>query len=197
MAELDATTTTEQTEQTETDVQAQENTEPANTPENAEIARLKAELAKQKAAIDKATKEAGDAKKALRAKQSAEEAAAEAEKERQEALEKELAELRKERAVAVSSKRIFTFVQDEATATGIAEALYNGEDVDLAVDLFSKAWTAREKALKLEYGKVPAPGVGSADGPTISREQLNGMGYKERLEFATKHPDEYQKLMGR
>lgn len=167
------------------------------TNDNAEIARLKAELAKQKAAMDKATKEAGDYKKQLRARQSAEEAAAEAEKERQEAMEKELAELRKERAVANTSKRVFTFIQNEAVATEIANALYGAEDVDAAIDAISKAWAGREKALKIEYGRVPAPGVGSGDGPTITKEQLDAMTLAERVEFSNKHPDEYRKLMGR
>ena len=45
-----------------------ENIEPAEAVENPEIAKLKAELAKAKAATDKATKEAGDYKKQLRAK---------------------------------------------------------------------------------------------------------------------------------
>ena len=167
------------------------------TNDKAEIARLKAELAKQKAAMDKATKEAGDYKKQLRARQSAEEAAAEAEKERQEAMEKELAELRKERAVANTSKRVFTFIQNEAVATEIANALYGAEDVDVAIDAISKAWAGREKALKIEYGRVPAPGVGSGDGPTITKEQLDAMTLSERVEFSNKHPDEYRKLMGR
>lgn len=140
--------------------------------DNAEIARLKAELARQKAAMDKATKEAGDAKKALRARQTAEEAAAEAEKERQEAIEKELNELRKERAVAQTSKRVFTFVQDEKTATSIAEYLYGAEDSEAAIDAFSKAWAAKEKALKLEYGKIPAPGVGSPDGTPMTKAEI-------------------------
>lgn len=165
--------------------------------ESAEIARLKAEMAKQKAALDKATKEAGDYRKQLRAKQTAEEAAAETEKEQREAIEKELAELRKDKAVATASKRVMAFVTDEQVATNIAEALYGAADIDLAIDTIAKAWTAKEKALKLEYGRIPAPGVGSTDGPTTTKAQLDAMGYKERLDFANKHPDEYNKLMGR
>lgn len=165
--------------------------------ENAEIARLKAELAKAKAATDKAAKEAGDFRKQLRARQTAEEAAAEAEKERQAAIEQELQELRKERAVANSSKRIMTFVGDESVATNIAEALYGAADIDLAIDTISKAWTAKEKALRIEFGKVPPPGIGISDGPSITKEQLSQMTYRERVEFSQKHPDEYNRLMGR
>lgn len=162
-----------------------------------EIARLKAELAKAKAATDKATKEAGDYKKALRAKQTAEEAKAEEDAERHAAMEKELNELRKEKAVATTSRKVFAFVQDEQTANSVAEFLYGAEDVEAALDAIQKAWNAREKALRVEYGRIPAPGAGGNDGSSITREQLDKMTYMERNEYATKHPDEYNKLMGR
>lgn len=168
-----------------------------STNDSAEVARLRAEIARQKAAIDKATKEAGDAKKALRAKQTAEEAQAEIDKERQEAIERELKELRQEKAVSTNARKIMGFIPDEAVATSIATSLYGAGDVDAAIDEIKKAWVAREKALRMEYGKVPAPGVGSGDGPTITLEQLNKMKYVDRVEFRNKHPEEYQKLMGR
>mgnify|MGYP002855412937 CR=1 FL=1 len=188
MAELE-TTVNEVTENTET--------ETVETGENTELAKLKAELAKQKAALDKATKEAGDAKKALRAKQSAEEAAAEEAKEAQEARDKELAELRKKFAVAETSKKVMSFIGDEATASTVAEYLYGAEDVDAVLTAFQKAWATKEKALRLEFGKIPAPGIGGADGPTITKVQLDSLNYMDRLKFATEHPDEYNKLMGR
>lgn len=193
MAETETTNTTE-TQATEEVVNEKQATP---EPDNAEIVKLRAQLAQQKAALDKATKEAAENKRALRAKQTAEEQAAEIEKERQEAIEKELNELRKERAVANTSKRIMSFVADEAIATGIAEALYGAEDIDLAIDTINKAWTAKEKALRAEFGKIPAPSIGDADGVTITKAQLDGMGYKDRLDFSQKHPDEYRRLMGR
>ena len=178
--------------------------EVVNTPENAnsvdesaEIARLKAELAKANNKNDALAKENAEQKKTIRAKQSAEEAAAEAEKERQEAIEKELADLRRERAVANTSKKVFTFVQDEQISTDVAEYLFGAEDVDSALDAISKAWNAREKKLRLEYGKIPSPGIGSGNGPTITREELDKMSYVQRVEFANKNPAEYEKLMGR
>lgn len=190
MAELE-TTVTENTENTETKVNEVEQNE------NPEIAKLKAELAKQKAALDKATKEAADSKRALRAKQSAEEAAAEEAKEAAEARDKELADLRKKFAVAETSKKVMGFVGDEQTASAVAEYLYGAEDIDAALAAFNKAWTAKEKALRLEYGKIPAPGVGSGEGSTITKAQLDAMTYTQRLEFANKYPDDYNKLMGR
>jgi len=186
------------TETIETGTVTDTNTEVTpESEENAELAKSRAEMVKLKAALDKATKEAAESKRALRAKQTAEEAAAEAEKERQATIEQELAELRKERDVGIATKRLMSFVQDEKMATGIAEALYGAADIDLAVDTLNKVWQAREKALKLEYGRVPPPGVGATDGPTITKEQLDAMGLMERFDFANKHPDEYNKLMGR
>lgn len=172
-------------------------TEPTETPESAEIAKLKADLAKQKAAMDKATKEAADYKKQLRAKQSAEDIAAEEAREAAEARDKELADLRKRFAVAETSKKVMAFIGDEATATSVAEYLYGAEDVDAVLTAIQKAWTAKEKALRIEYGKIPAPGVGNGDGPIITKEELDGLGYMDRLKFATEHPDEYNRLMGR
>lgn len=188
------TTVIEATEASET---VETSTEPTESAESVELAKLRAEMAKQKAALDKATKEAAESKRALRAKQSAEEAAAEEAKEAAEAQAKELAELRKRFAVAETSKKVMGFVGDEATANTVAEYLYGAEDVDAALTAIQKAWLAKEKALRLEYGKIQAPGVGAGDGPTLTKEQLDVMTYTQRLEFANQHPDEYERLMGR
>jgi len=193
MAELDTNAIAEVNE-TEN---ATETNETGNTSENEALAKLRADLAKQKAALDKATKEAADYKKALRAKQSAEEVAAEEKRISDEARDKELADLRKRFAVAETSKKVMGFVSDEQTASAIAEDLYGAEDADAALTAIQKAWTAREKALRAEYGKIPAPGAGGSDGPTVTREQLDGMTYLQRNEFARKNPDEYNRLMGR
>lgn len=176
---------------------AAETTETEESTENTELARLRAEFAKQKLALDKATKEAAAAKRSLRAKQTEEEIAAEEKRLQDEAKDAELAELRKRFAVAEMSKKVMGFVGDESTANVVAESLYGAEGVDTALAAISKAWTAREKALRLEYGKITAPGVGGSDGPTITKEQLAEMSYKDRLQFATEHPDEYNKMMGR
>lgn len=169
----------------------------ANVDIAAEIARLRSELAKAKAATDKATKEAGDYKKQLRSKMSADEAAAEEKRAADEARDKELNELRKRFAVAETSRKVMALGGDETASAKIAEYLYGAEDPDAALAAIQKIWTAREKAIRLEFSKIPAPSAGSTDGPTITREQLAGMGYKDRVEFARKNPDEYNKLMGR
>ena len=169
--------------------------DPAN--ESAELAKLRAEMAKQKAALDKATKEAAESKRALRAKQSAEEIAAEEKRIADEARDNELNELRKRFAVAENSKKIMAFVGDEKVSTSVAEFMFGAADVDAAIDELNKAWIAREKKLRAEFGRLPAPGAGGSDGPTITQEQLSAMTYTERVKFANDHPTEYNKLMGR
>ena len=198
MAELETTVTEIGTDvgtegkDTDIGIQAPE------TSESAELAKLKADFAKQKAALDKATSEAASMKKQLRAKQSAEEIAAEEAKALQESMEEELKQLRKEKAVGLTTAKLMPIVGGDATLAGeIAEYLYGAEDSDAALAALGKAWAAREKALKLEYGKIPAPGVGNSDGPTFTKQQLDGLTYMERVKFATEHPDEYNKLMGR
>ena len=180
------------------EIDKNENFDDVKTSEDvAELAKLKAELAKSKAALDKATKEAAENKRALRAKQSAEEIAAEEKRIADEERDKELNELRKRFAVAETSKKVMAFVGDETVSTTVAEYLYGAEDIDGAIDAISKEWIAREKKLRMEFGRLPAPGVGSTEGSTVTKEQLNAMSYTERVNFANTHPDEYNKLMGR
>ena len=191
MAELENTVeTTETTAPEQNETQAPE-------VESAELAKLRAEFNRIKAANDKLSNENAEKTKALRAKQSAEEVAAEEAKALQQSMEEELKQLRKEKAVAATTAKLVPVVGDGDVATKVAEYLYGAEDVDAALVEISKAWTAREKALRLEFGKVPSPGVGGSDGVSITKAQLDAMGYKERVKFANEHPDEYNKLMGR
>ena len=164
---------------------------------SSEIAKLRAEVARQKAALDKATKEAGDYRKQLRAKQSEEEIAAAEKQVADEERDRKLAEYEKRFTVAEASKKIMSFVGDEKISTTLAEFLFGAANVDSAVEELNKAWIAKEKKLRAEYGRITAPGVGGTDGGTITKEQLDMMTYTERIKFATNFPDEYEKLMGR
>jgi len=129
----------------------------------AEVEKLKADLARQKDALDKATKEAAGYKRDLRAKQTQEEIDAANKKEAEEKAAKELEDLRKEVARAKSTKSVMSKLSvDEDTAGKIAECMVGCEDVDNALMLIQKAWTAKEKALRLEFGKIPGPGAGGS-----------------------------------
>lgn len=140
-----------------------EATEAVDTNTNDEVERLKGELARYKAAVDKATKEASESKKALRARQTAEEIAAEEKRMADEARDNELADLRKRFAVAEIGKKVMALGGDVDASGRIAELLYGAEDVDGALSEIGKLFTAREKALRLEFGRIPAPGVGGTD----------------------------------
>ena len=134
--------------------------DPSET-QNAEIARLKAEMAKQKAALDKATKEAGDARKALKAKMTQEEIDAEEKKAADEKAAQELETLRREVAKGKTVKTVMGKLGlDEEAAGNLADHLYGAADVENALLEIQKAWQAKEKALRLEFGKIPAPGAG-------------------------------------
>ena len=139
---------------------------------NAEIARLKSDLAKQKSALDAATSEAGKYRKELKSKMTQEQIA---ESEKQEAAEKaakELADLRKEVAKGKTIKSVMGKLGiGEEDAGELAEHLYGAENIETALLLIQKAWTSKEKALRLEFGKVPPPGAGGANGEDAEEQR--------------------------
>jgi len=126
-----------------------------------QIEKMKIDMAKQKEALDKATSEAGKYRKELQAKKTQEEIDADAQKEAAEKAAARLAELEREVAMTKSSKAVMSKLGvDEATAGKIAECLIGCENVDNALLLIQQAWTAKEKALRIEFGKIPGPGTG-------------------------------------
>lgn len=130
----------------------------------AQLEQMKADMAKQKAALDAATSEAGKYRKELRAKQTQEEIDAANKKEAEEKAAARLQELEREVARAKSTKSVMAKLSvDEDTAGKIAECLSGCEDVDNALLLIQKAWEAKEKKLRLEFGKIPGPGAGGSN----------------------------------
>lgn len=130
----------------------------------AQIEQLKADMAKQKAALDAATSEAGKYKKELRQKQTQEEIDAANKKETEEKQAARLQELEREVARAKSTKSVMAKLGVEEDAAGkIAECLVGCEDVDNALLLIQKSWEAKEKKLRLEFGKIPGPGAGGSN----------------------------------
>lgn len=158
------TETTETVVETEQQTGTETETKEQNTGSE-ELAKLRAELARQKDAINRATKEAADYKRQLRAKQSEEEIAAEEKKAADEATKQELEALRKEVANAKTIKSVMSKLgTDEEVSGKIAEYLYGAEDAEALLVEVQRAWAAKEKSIRLEFGKIPAPGVGSANG---------------------------------
>lgn len=138
----------------------------------AQMEQMKAEMDRMKAALDKATHEAadnkrqlGEAQKQLKAKMTQEEIDAANKKEADEKAAKELEDLRKEVAKAKNTKSVMGKLNvDEDTAGKIAESLIGCENIENALLLIQQAWTAKEKALRIEFGKIPGPGSGGNGG---------------------------------
>lgn len=170
---------------------------------HAEIDRLKAEVAKQKAAFDKAAHEASDFKKqmnesknALKAKMTQEEIDAQAKQEADEKAARELEELRKEVAKGKTVKAVMGKLGlDEDAAGNLADHLYGAADMENALLEIQKAWQAREKALRLEYGKVTGPGTGadsnSPEAQAVRRATELGKARKAQNDQAQKAMDAY------
>ena len=157
----------------------------------ATIARLEAEAAKNKSALDKATKEAGDARKALKAKMTQEEIDAAAKQEAADKAAKELDDLRKEVAKGKTVKTVMGKLGlDEESAGNLADHLYGAADIDNALLEIQKAWQAKEAALKKEYGKITGPGAGadsnSPEAQGIARAKAIGQQQKAVSEQAQK-----------
>lgn len=129
---------------------------------NAEIARLKAEIAKQKNAITDATKEAAKYKRELQSRKTQEEIDADAKAEAAEKTAKELEELRKQVAKGNTVKTVMGKLGlDEEAAGNLADHLYGAADIDNALLEIQKAWQAKEAALRKEFGRVTGPGAGA------------------------------------
>ena len=165
---------------------------------NAEIARLNAEMAKQKAALDKATHEASAANKALKAKMTQEEIDAAAKQEAEEKAAKELDDLRKEVAKGKTVKTVMGKLGlSEEAAGNLADHLYGAADIDNALLEIQKAWQARETALKKEYGRVTGPGAGadsnSPEAQAIRRATEFGKNRNAQNEQAQKAMQSYMR----
>lgn len=170
--------------------------EEPKTDWEAELKKLQAENAKLKFANDNLSKENAEQKRTIRASKTAEEQRAEEEREAKEAIKVELETLRKQSAVGAISKKALAFLGDEKTADAVANALYGAEDADAALDTFQKAWAEREKKLRLEYSKLPAPAAGDGS-VSVTKEEIQKMSYLDRLYFQQNYPEAYNNAMKR
>jgi len=177
---------------------AEDGTDSTPDAKDAEIARLKAEMARQKASLDKATSEAGNLRKELRSKMTQEQIDASEKKEAEEAQAKRIAELERQVARADTVKSVMGKLGlDEGTAGNLADHLYGASDIDNALLEIQKAWQAKEKALKLEYGKITGPGAGadsnSPEAQAIKRAAEIGKARNAQNEQAQKAMSAYMR----
>ena len=163
----------------------------------AQIEQMKADLAKQKEALNKATHEASEAKKSLKAKMTQEEIDAANKKEADEKAAQELENLRKEVSRAKNTKSVMGKLNvDEETAGKIAESLMGCENIDNALLLIQRAWTAKEKALRIEFGKIPGPGQGGGSEEDAAEKAAIELGKKLGRERADANKSVAEVLKG-
>lgn len=103
----------------------------------ADLAKERANSAKLKNSLDKASSEAADYKKRLRAKQTAEETEEESRKEAEAQKEARIKELEKQVALTNATNRYINIGMDSATALDVATKELEG-DHDAVTDAFKK-----------------------------------------------------------
>ena len=181
----------------ETEVQETETEETTDQKESIEdrLATLMAENAKLKREKDKASSDAAKYKKEAMANKSESEQRAIEKAEADAKIQEELAELRKESAINKFEKNFVALGYSEEMAKQAAEAQYEGNN-DILFQLQKKFLTEKEKSIKAQLMKtMPAPSIGNDDSISVTKEEFNAMGYKERLDLANKHPRVYEQLV--
>ena len=194
-------TETQEVQETETTVEAEvqetgaeETTEPKKSIEDM-LSELMAENAKLKREKDKASSDAAKYKKEAMANKSESEQKAIEKAEADAKIQEELAELRKESAINKFEKNFVALGYSEDMAKQAAEAQYEG-NYDIMFQLQKKFLTEKEKSIKSQLMKtMPAPSIGNDDSISVTKEEFNAMGYKERLDLANKHPRVYEQLV--
>ena len=145
---------------------------------------------------DKAASETANYKKQLRANMSEAEQKAAADAEKYAEIVAERDKLKAEKMIAENAKGLVAIGYDDALATEVATALYNG-DSETVIKAQAKFVDAQKKAAIAEKVKgTPAPPAGGGGDNVITKEKLRAMSPGERYEFSQKNPEEYKKLYG-
>lgn len=161
----------------------------------AEIAQLKADMARNKNSLDKALKEKGEITKRLREKQTEEEAKAEEEAERAER------EAEKDKIIAKYEAKAM-FAEMGLSGKDLEDAVNAKADGDektvysIIVRYFENKYETALKTEKSEWlGSRPQVnvGVGSAS-TTLTQEQFDKMSYKDKVELYNKDRETYDRF---
>ena len=163
-----------------------------------ELAQLKADMARNKNALDKALREKGEITKKLREKQTAEEAEAEAKAEAEAARAEREAEMEKKIAT-YEAKSMFAEMglvgKDLDTAV---QAKIDGDEktvYSVIVKYFENKYESALKTKESEWlGNRPQVNVGVGESTALTKEQFDNMTYKEKVELKNKDIETYNKL---
>ena len=146
--------------------------------------------------LDEVMSEAAGYKKQIRANMTEAEQKAAADAEKYAEIVAERDKLKAEKMIAENAKGLVAIGYDDALATEVATALYNG-DSETVIKAQAKFVDAQKKAAIAEKVKgTPAPPAGGGGDNVITKEKLRAMSPGERYEFSQKNPEEYKKLYG-
>lgn len=196
------TSTPAEPEVTSTDKGKAESTPEAETPKVedllAEMAQMKADMARNKNALDKALREKGEITKKLREKQTAEEQEAEAKAEAEAARAEREAE--KDKIIAQYEARAM-FAEMGIQGKDLEEAVNAKVEGDektvysIIVKYFENKFETALKTEKSEWlGNRPQVNVGVGSNTTLTKEQFNQMSYKDRVELYNTDIETFKRL---
>ena len=150
----------------------------------------------QKSAFDKTASELAETKRQLKAKMSEEE---QKEAERQaeaQALQEELETLRKEKTVSTLRAEYVSLGYSAELAAKAAKAKVDG-DTKTELETMKAFLDAQKQAyIKEALEGTPRPPAGNPDGASITKEQVNEMGYSEWLKLYNEQPTLYKQFTG-
>ena len=159
----------------------------------AELERLKGENAKLKNAQSNASADAAKYKRALNERMSEQEREATATKELIEQLKADNAALKRSQTLAEQKAGYIGLGFDAVIADKAAAAFYD-QDFSTFTGVLKDFLTAHDKALMADALKqTPRPGIGGTE-QTITREQLDAMGYADRVKLYTEQPEVYKQF---
>ena len=164
----------------------------------AEIAQMKADMARNKNALDKALKEKGEITKKLREKQTAEEAEAEERAEAEAARAEREAE--KDKIIAQYEARAMFAemgIQGQDLEDAISAKIEGDEKTvySIIVKYFEKKFDTALKTEKSEWlGNRPQVNVGVGESTTLTQEQFDNLSYTEKVELYNKDRETYNKF---
>lgn len=156
--------------------------------ENA-LAEAEKKYGKLKGTLDNKLKELGDMTKKERERMTAEEL----ERKEIEEIKEQNALLLKEREVVNAERRFIQCGCDSDLASEGAKALIDG-DYDGLFGVFNKIIESKVAEQKSELLKTMPKPQGSVQSSTMTQEQFNKLGYKDRVELLEKDPDTYNRL---
>lgn len=161
----------------------------------AEMAALKAENKRLKAATDKATADASNWKKKYTATQTDAERLSMEKAEEEAKKQQELEDLRKYKAVTEAAGRYRGLGYSDELARSAAEAQFAGDFEEL--NRIQQSYQDElKKQIKAEMMKsMPVPSTGNDDSVQMTKEQFKALSYREQVEFKQKHPTAYEKLV--